>query len=194
MAKKQPLELPEWQKDASVPSEYHCCEMTRGREFLIRMMTGADPTLAIERFARENNIKYGKIHATFMGGFQPCKYYVWIPDYKDPENWHLEGTAVNTNLTMLTAIGGMISQRPIKNEAGEETGETEPYVAMHFVAGGGWDAPTITGHMVEGTKVKGCMQCFITELLDVEALAPVDVWNEAYTYPENFYRNTKNDK
>lgn len=182
-------ELPVWQRDASVPSEYHTCEMTRGREFMIRLMTGADPTLAIQRFAKENNVKYGKIHATFMGGFQPTKYYVWIPDYQDPENWHREGVAVNTNLTMLSAIGGMISQRPI-----EGTDETEPYVAMHFVAGGGWDAPTLTGHLVEGTLVKGCMQCFITELLDVEALAPVDVWNEAYTYPENFYRNTKNDK
>ncbi len=188
------IKFPAWQLDAKTPDEYHFCEMRRGREFLIRLMTGADPSLAIARFAKEHNIRFGKVHATFMGGFQPCKYYVWIPDYKDPENWHLEGTAVNTNLTMLTAIGGMISQRPIKNEAGEETGETEPYVAMHFVAGGGWDAPTITGHMVEGTKVKGCMQCFITELLDVEALAPVDVWNEAYTYPENFYRNTKNEK
>ena len=67
-------------------------------------------------------------------------------------------------------------------------------MAMHFVAGGGWDAPTITGHLVEGTLVKGCMQVFITELLDVEALAPVDIFHEAYSYPENFYYNTKQGK
>ena len=143
----------------------------------------------VVEFAKENNIRFGKVHATFMGGFQPCKYYVWIPDYKDPDNWHREGVAVNTNLTMLTSIGGMIGQRTIRG-----SDETEPFVAMHFVAGGGWDAPTITGHLVEGTLVKGCMQVFITELLDVEALAPVDVFHEAYSYPENFYYNTKKGK
>jgi len=183
------VKLPAWQLDATTPDEYHCCEMRRGREFLVRMMTGADPSLAIARFAKENNIRFGKVHATFMGGFQPCKYFVWIPDYKNPDNWHREGVAVNTNLTMLTSIGGMIGQRPIRG-----SDETEPFVAMHFVAGGGWDAPTITGHLVEGTLVKGCMQVFITELLDVEALAPVDVFHEAYSYPENFYYNTKKGK
>ena len=184
MKKASGIQLPAWQLDAKKPNEYHCCEMRRGREFLVRMMTGADPTIAIQNFAKENNIRFGKIHATFMGGFQPCKYYVWIPDYKDPTNWHMEGIAVNTNLTMLTAIGGMISQRPT------EGGSEEPFVAMHFVAGGGWDALTITGHLVEGTLVKGCMQVFITELLDIEVLAPIDIFNEAYTYPENFYCNT----
>ena len=125
-----------------------------------------------------------------MGGFQPCKYYVWIPDYKDPDNWHREGVAVNTNLTMLTSIGGMIGERPVPG-----TDKTEPFVAMHFVAGGGWDAPTITGHLVEGTLVKGCMQVFITELLDVDVLAPIDVVHDPeYGYPENFYYNTKQGK
>lgn len=186
MQKTTDVQLPAWQLDAKTPDEFHCCEMRRGREFLIRLMTGADPTLAIINFAKENNIRYGKVHATFMGGFQPCKYYVWIPDYKDPENWHREGVAVNTNLTMLASIGGMIGQRPKRDGSGEE-----PFVAMHFVAGGGWDAPTICGHLVEGTFVKGCMQVFITELLDVEALAPIDlVHDEGYGYPENFYRNT----
>ena len=82
------VKLPAWQLDATTPDEYHCCEMRRGREFLVRMMTGADPSLAIARFAKENNIRFGKVHATFMGGFQPCKYFVWIPDYKNPDNWH----------------------------------------------------------------------------------------------------------
>lgn len=184
------IKFPAWQLDAKTPDEYHCCEMRRGREFLVRMMTGADPSLAIARFAKENNIRFGKVHATFMGGFQPCKYYVWIPDYKDPDNWHREGVAVNTNLTMLTSIGGMIGERPVPG-----TDKTEPFVAMHFVAGGGWDAPTITGHLVEGTLVKGCMQVFITELLDVDVLAPIDVVHDPeYGYPENFYYNTKQGK
>ena len=184
MSNPKDVELYPWQVDAKMPDEYHCCEMRRGREFLVRMMTGADPSLAIKKFADDNGIRFGKVHATFMGGFQPCKYYVWIPDYADPENWHREGTAVSHNLSMLGAIGGMIGKRPGKD------GKEETFVAMHFVAGGGWDTGTFTGHLVEGTLVKGCMQVFITELLDVEALAPIDlVHDEGYGYPENFYRN-----
>ena len=181
------VELHAWQKPATSTKDYHMVEATRGREFIVRMMSGADPLEALAEFAKENNVRFGKVHACFMGGFQPCKYFVWIPDYADPDNWHREGVAVNTNLTMLTAIGGMIGQRPVRG-----SDATEPFVAMHFVAGAGWDAPTITGHLVEGTLVKGCMQVFVTELLDVEALAPVDIFHEAYSYPENFYINTKN--
>jgi len=48
------IKFPAWQLDAKTPDEYHCCEMRRGREFLVRMMTGADPSLAIARFAKEN--------------------------------------------------------------------------------------------------------------------------------------------
>ena len=58
------VKLPAWQLDATTPDEYHCCEMRRGREFLVRMMTGADPSLAIARFAKENNIRFGKTDAT----------------------------------------------------------------------------------------------------------------------------------
>jgi len=147
------------------------------------MMTGSDPVLAIQKFAKEQNIRFGKVHATFMGGFQPCHYYVWVPDIAHPDNWHLEGEAINTNLTMLCAIGGMIGQRPT------DDGGEEPFVAMHFVAGGAWDTGTIAGHLLEGTRVKGCMQVFVTELLDIEVLKPVDVFGEAYTHPENFYKN-----
>ena len=180
----QQSDLPEWQQDAVNPDQYHCCEARRGREFIVRMMTGADPVLAIERFAREQGIRFGKVHATFMGGFQPCRYYVWIPDPQNPENWHLEGEAENKNLTMLCSIGGMIGQRP--NEKGGE----DTFVAMHFVAGGAWDTATLAGHLLEGTRVKGCMQVFVTELLDIDVLPPVDVFGEAYTHPENFYKNT----
>ncbi|HNY93682.1 MAG TPA: hypothetical protein PKJ88_03170, partial [Flexilinea sp.] len=107
----------------------------------------------------------------------------WVPDIAHPDNWHLEGEAINTNLTMLCAIGGMIGQRPT------DDGGEEPFVAMHFVAGGAWDTGTIAGHLLEGTRVKGCMQVFVTELLDIEVLKPVDVFGEAYTHPENFYKN-----
>lgn len=182
---KDKYDLPDWQKDASCETEYHFCEATRGREFIIRMNTGADPVLAIENFAKENNIRFGKVHATFMGAFAPCKYFVWAPDTVHPDNWHNEEVAVVQNLSMLAAIGGMIGQRPTK-EGGEE-----PFVAMHFVAGGGWNVPTFSGHLVEGTRVSGCMQVFITELLDIEVLPPVDLFGESYTFPENFYKYTK---
>jgi hypothetical protein len=43
--------------------------------------------------------------------------------------------------------------------------------------------------MVEGTVIKGCMQVFVTELLDIEILSPVDIFEEGYTFPENFYKN-----
>lgn len=159
--------------------------MTRGREFLIRMNTGADPVLAIERFVKEKNIRFGKVHATFMGAFKPCKYFVWAPDTTNPDNWHNEAVAVNHNLSMLCAVGDMIGVRPSKD------GGEEPFVAMHFVSGGAWDTGTFGGHIVEGTTVVGCMQVFITELVDIDVLNPVDEYGEAYSFPENFYKSTK---
>ena len=45
-----------WQKDASCPTEYHTCEMRRGCEFIVQMMSGADPLLALAEFAKNNNI------------------------------------------------------------------------------------------------------------------------------------------
>lgn len=178
-------EKPAWQLDASSPEEGHFCEATRGREFILRLNTGADPVLAIENFAKKQNIKFGKVHATYMGAFKPCKYYVWAPDINNPDSWHNEAVAVNHNLSMLCAIGGMISQRPTTD------GGQEPFVAMHFVSGGAWDTPVFGGHIVEGTRVLGCMQVFITEILDIEVLHPVDEFDEAYTFPENWYKNTK---
>ena len=87
---------------------------------------------------------------------------------------------------MLISIGGMIGQK-----TGAD-GKEEPFCAIHFVAGGGWNVPqAFGGHLVEGTKVKGCMQCFVTELLDIERQEPVDVYNESDTFPENFYVNSK---
>lgn len=179
------MELHDWQKPAAFKEQYHFCEMTRGREFLIRMNTGADPVLAIERFAKENKIRFGKVHATFMGAFKPCKYFVWAPDTTNPDNWHNESVAVNHNLSMLCAVGGMIGVRPSKD------GGEEPFVAMHFVSGGAWDTGTFGGHIVEGTTVVGCMQVFITELVDIDVLHPVDEYGEAYSFPENFYKSTK---
>lgn len=172
-----------WQMDASHPAKYHACETRWGREFIVRMTTGADPVLAIEKFAKEHNIRFGKVHATFMGAFKPCKYTVWTPNTENPEELHNETTAVNHNLSMLCSIVGMIGQRP------DGKGGEEPFVAMHFVAGGAWDTAIFGGHMMEGTKVFGCMQVFVTELLDIDVLIPIDEFGIAYTFPENWYKN-----
>ena len=175
----QPWELP-----ATQPNDYHCVEARRGREFILRLTTGADPNMAIAKFAEEKGIRYGKVHATFMGAFKPCKYLVWIPDPKDAENWHLEGVATTENLSMLCGIGGMIGIRKKKD------GTEESFVAMHFVAGGGWNVPTFGGHLADGTRVCGVMQFFITEILDIEFVSPTfDPYGEADTFPENWYKS-----
>lgn len=183
MAEKQ-----KWEMDTSHPAEYHFCEAKRGREFILRMTTGADPLLAIQQFAKEKKIRFGKIHSAFMGGFKPAKYLVWTPDTRDITNWHNESLATIDNLSMLLAVGGIIGVRI--NPQGEE----ESFVAMHFVSGGGWDVPTFGGHLVEGTKVRGVMEVFVTEILGIDVLRPtVEHSGEAAAYPENWYETIETE-
>ena len=82
----------DWELDARWPEDYHKVECQRGREFIIRMTTGTDVFLALQKFAKDHDIKFAKIHACFMGGLQPAKYLVWAPDTVDPDNWHREPT------------------------------------------------------------------------------------------------------
>jgi hypothetical protein len=53
--------------------------------------------------------------------------------------------------------------------------------------------PTIGGHLVEGTIVKGVCQFFVTELLDIDVLYPRgEAPNpHAAQFPENWYRSVK---
>ena len=60
-----------WEMDANHPTDYHVVETKRGREFIIRLTTGADVFKAIQQFAKDNNIRFAKIHTMFMGGLQP---------------------------------------------------------------------------------------------------------------------------
>ena len=76
-----------WEQDASTPVDYHCVEARRGREFVLRMTTGADVWLATQRFAIDQGIRFAKLHAAFMGGFQPARFLVWSPDTRDSANW-----------------------------------------------------------------------------------------------------------
>ena len=42
------MEMQDWQKPAKSEVDYHCVEATRGREFIVRLTTGADPVKALD--------------------------------------------------------------------------------------------------------------------------------------------------
>jgi len=171
-----------WEMDASNPSEYHVVEAQRGREFIIRMTTGADVYKGIQKFAIDHKIRFAKIHAAFMGGLQPAKFLVWAPDTRDLKNWHNESVMTIENQSMILSMGGIIHPRMMG-------GKEEPFPAIHFVMGGAWDVPTLGGHLVEGSIVKGVCEVFITEIKGIDVLLPEkSVVEEA---PESWYREVK---
>ena len=50
---------------------------------------------------------------------------------------------------------------------------------------------TFGGHLEQGSIVKGVLECFITEILGIENIPPVErVWEDD-VYPENWYRSVK---
>jgi len=173
-----------WEREAAHPAEYHSVECRRGREYIVRMTTGADVYKAIQRFAKDEGIRFGKIHAAFMGGFSPAKMYMWCPDPHDPSNWHNESAASFENLSMLVAMSGMIHTRLVD-------GEPEPFPAIHYVIGGAWDVPTVGGHLAEGTTVKGVVEVFVTEILGIEELLPSGYDPETDGAPEEWYKEVK---
>ncbi len=170
-----------WEQDASKPTDYHVVEARRGREFILRLTTGADVYLAIQQFAVDHGIRFAKIHAAFMGGLQPTKFLMWAPDTSDPDNWHNESEVTIHNQSMILAMSGVIHPRIMR-------GEEEPFPAIHFVTGGAWDVPSIGGHLNEGTIVKGVLEIFITEILGVDVLLPSDYDPSSDTAPESWYK------
>lgn len=181
----------EWERDASRAEEYHVVEVSRGREFILRLTTGADVFLAVQQFAVDQRIQVAKIHACFMGALQPAKYFMWAPDSRNPSNWNHEAMATVENLSMMCAMGGIIHPRPGRD------GKMEPFPAIHFVAGGSWDSPTFGGHLEKGSIVKGYLEFFITEILGIEVLGPstkeaADL--HAEEAPENWYKEVKKTK
>ena len=76
-----------------------------------RVETGDDLYYALQQFAKDNNIQFAKIHAAFMGGFEPAVFAVWTPDSRDPDNWHSEHNYELQNLTMLLSMSGIIHLR-----------------------------------------------------------------------------------
>ena len=170
-----------WEKDATSSDEYHSVECKRGREFILRLTTGADVYLALQKFALDHNIRFAKIHAAFMGGLEPTKFLMWAPDTSNPENWHNESTVTIQNLSMILSMSGIIHPRIMK-------GKEEPFPAIHFVTGGAWDVPSIGGHLVEGTIVKGVLEIFITEILGIDVLLPSDYDPKSDVAPESWYK------
>jgi predicted DNA-binding protein with PD1-like motif len=150
----------QWWKDEAPSEGYYSVEAKRGREFILRMITGADLVKTIQKFAKDKNIKIAKIHAAFMGGLQPARYLVWAPDTKNPDNWANEVVAELHNLSMILSMSGIIQPNT--------KGGTDPVVKIHFVTGGGWDCPTVGGHLAKGSIVKGMYEVYITELLGLE--------------------------
>jgi predicted DNA-binding protein with PD1-like motif len=177
----------QWETDASNPAEYHNVEVQRGREFILRLTTGSDVFLALQQFARDHDIRFAKIHAAFMGGLQPARFLVWAPDTRDPDNWHNEEPRTLHNLSMILAMSGIIHPRPVQG------GGEEPFPAIHFVTGGAWDAPTVGGHLVEGSIVKGVLEIFITEITGIDVIYPeAEVIDpHAEQFPENWYEETR---
>ena len=173
-----------WELDAGEPTEYHVVEARRGREFILRLTTGADVYLAIQRFAIDHDIRFGKIHAAFMGGLKPARFLMWAPDTQNPENWHNESAATVQNQSMILSMSGVIHPRIMR-------GEEEPFPAIHFVTGGAWDVPTVGGHLEEGTIVKGVCEVFITEILDIDVLLPSDYDPASDVAPESWYKETE---
>jgi predicted DNA-binding protein with PD1-like motif len=175
-----------WDLPATRLNQYNFVQPQRGREFILRVTTGADAFLAVQQFAWDQKIRFAKLHAAFMGGFQPCRFAVWSPDNRNPANWHNESVMTVHNLSMILALGGVIHPRPVKGGTGEEV-----FPAIHFVIGGGWDVPTVGGHLLEGSIVKGALEFFITEMDNIDIIYPQD-WLDGkqpdINYPESWYK------
>ena len=167
-----------WLNDAQTPRDYHSVKVRPAREFILRMTTGADAWLAIQQFAIDHEIRFAKLHAAFMGALQPARFMVWAPDTADPENWHHEEPMEIQNLNMILSLGGIIHPRQVH-------GKEEVFPAIHFVTGGAWNVPTVGGHLMPGSIVKGVFELFITEVEGIDVIyGPVFGEN----FPENWYR------
>lgn len=154
-----------WRVPAEKPTDYHKVEVREGRKFIIRLNTGADVNLALAKFAEDHDIMYARIHCSFQAGYQPARVMFWTPNTVNPEKWDGETTATFNQLSMGMQMSGVIRPRIYK-------GKAKPSAAIHFTIGGGWDMPTVGGHLADGTIVKGVVSVFITELLGIKERIP----------------------
>ena len=141
----------------------------------------------VQQVAKDHDIRFAKIHAAFMGGLQPARFLVWTPDTKNLGNWHNETAMTIQNLSMVLSMSGIIHPRPVKG------GGEEPFPAIHFVTGGAWDVPTIGGHLLDGSIVKGVVEVFVTEIVGIDVLYPEGAMIDPHAeeFPENWYKAVK---
>ena len=180
--------IQDWEKDASYPEEYHDVKVERGQEYMFRLNTGADVWLATQQFAKDNYIRFARVHTIFHGGLQPARFYSFAPTGDDPEDWGNEEPVEIQNHSMVISIGGIIHPRPL------EGGGEEPFPAVHFTIGGAWGVNTEGGHILPGTKVKGTVAFFITELKGIENLYPLAHRRgdpDAEAFPESWYKEVE---
>jgi predicted DNA-binding protein with PD1-like motif len=165
-------------------NNYKCVPYDQGRQWILRVETGNDIYEAIQKFAVDNNIKFARVHNAFMGGFEPANYLYWTPDSTDPDNWHHETMKTEHNLTMILSMSGFIHLRKTKE------GNYEPFPAIHFIAGAGWNVDVDGGHLLPGTIVKGNLELFVSEILNID-VARESEDNVNIGAPENWYKSTK---
>ena len=168
--------------DTMKPS-YQSVEFYEGRKWICRIKSGEDVYKAIQQFAKDQGIHYARVHCAIMGGFEPAKFEVWVPDIHNPENWHAESDMVVHNLSMILSMSGIIHVRK------GEDGQLEPFPAIHLVLGGGWNVQTAGGHLLPGTIAKGNLEFFITELIGIEAVIPPEEMDSVA--PESWYVEVK---
>lgn len=160
---------------------YKSVECKRGREWILRVPTGSDVYDSIQQFAIDHEIRFAQIHTGFMGGFEPARFMIWTPDTRDPENWRNEDCIEVQNLSMLLSMSGFIHLRKAAN------GDFEPFPAVHYIVGAGWNVPTGGGHLAKGTIVKGNLEIFVTEVLGIDVIMTEEQKKSAS--PETWYKN-----
>jgi predicted DNA-binding protein with PD1-like motif len=151
--------MSETKKESSEMYRFH--EGTRGREFYLILRDGVDLLEGITTFVKDKKIRIAKVHAALEGSFQPTKIEYWTPDTRDPSNWHNMSVASFESISQICSLSGIIHPRIVD-------GKERTVVKLHGTIGGGWDAPIAGGHFREGTKVKGVLGIFITEILGMD--------------------------
>jgi predicted DNA-binding protein with PD1-like motif len=163
---KDKQEYRKWWEDDPTSEGFYAVEAKTGREFILRIQSGADVVPTIQKFAKKHNIKVAKIHAAYMGAFHPAKFSMYIPvvegegvtkkvvDFKT-------APSIEENLNQVLSMSGIIQPNPRGGD---------PVVKIHFITGGAWDVPTTGGHLYPGSIAWGLIHVFITELLGLELI------------------------
>jgi predicted DNA-binding protein with PD1-like motif len=163
---KDKAEYRQWWEDDPTSEGFYAVEAKTGREFILRIQSGAFVVPTIQKFAKKYNIKVAKIHAAYMGCFKPAKYSMYIPvvEGEGPTKKVVDiktAPTVEENINQVLSMSGVIQPNPRGDD---------PIVKIHFVTGGSWDVPTTGGHLYPESKAWGLIHVFVTELLGLELI------------------------